>query len=125
MRGSGEESRESNTALGIEEPQATTEHLVATISLSPQCNLGAMCSGSLVRILVNLIRLWESRNLNVFMYMCLQVYHMCVHMCIIYVPATVSLFISVCVSVFVSVSNSLADYQWYLVCSPWYPVSGI
>ena len=52
MRGSGEESRESNTALGIEEPQATTEHLVATISLSPQCNLGAMCSGSLVRILV-------------------------------------------------------------------------
>ena len=45
--------------------------------------------------------------------------------CIICVPATVSVFISVSVSVFVSVSSSLADYQWYLVCSPWYPVSGI
>ena len=28
----------------------------------------------LVRTLVNLIRLWESRNLNVYRYMCAQMY---------------------------------------------------
>ena len=64
---------------------------------------------NLLGILVNLIRLWESRNLNVYRYMCLQVY-------LVPIPydskcVTVSVSIPVSVSVSVSVPNSLADYQ--------------
>ena len=72
---------------------------------------------------MNLIRLWESMNLNVFIYMCAQVN-------LVPIPydskcVTVSVFTSVSVSVCVSVSNNLVDYQWYLVSSAQHLVSRI
>ena len=54
VRGSGKDSRE-------EAPQVTTEHLVANIYLSQQSNLAQ----NVVRILLDLLKLWESSNLNI------------------------------------------------------------
>ena len=70
---------------------------------------------------MNHIRLWESRNLNVYGYMCLQVYLVPIP----YDSKCVTVFVSipVSVSVIVSVPSSLADHQWYLVSNTQYVVS--
>mgnify|MGYP006229685005 CR=1 FL=1 len=67
------------------------------------------------------VRLWESRNLNVYGYMCLQMY-------LVPIPSdskcvTVFVSIPVSVSVIVSVPSSLADHQWYLVSNARYLLS--
>ena len=68
---------------------------------------------------MNLVRLWESRNLNV-VGICARNCNWCQllmirRVCIIRVPRTAYVSISVSVSVIVSVPGSLADYRRYLV----------